>query len=153
MANRKTYSGLIQGLHVFKKLDDMTKGELDSQLKHFIFEVRKENGERYPSSSLRDLFQGIGYHMNQNLNKCVKIFSDQEFTNSRNALDAAMKSATKDGIKPQGNGAASPLSPSDEEKLWSNGVLGMNTPNQLINTVFFSQDCSLDCVEGTNTGN
>lgn len=93
-------NGLINGLHVFKPLDEMTASELNSQLPFFIFEVRKTNGEKYPSSTLRDLFQAIGYHLTQNLGKPFKIFTDPEFQSSRQALDAAMKHANKEGVTP-----------------------------------------------------
>ena len=82
--------GIINGLHVFKKLDEMSKSELNSQLKFFVFEVRKQTGERYPSTSLRDLIQGIGYHYGSVLQKGYRIFSDPEFKDTLGYLNAAM---------------------------------------------------------------
>lgn len=130
-------NGLVNGLHVFKDLESMSQSELNSQLPFFFFEVRKMNGEYYPSNSLRDIFQGIGYYLNQILGKPYKLFSDKEFGDSRNALDASMKCANKAGIKPSGNGSASPISHEQEELMWSRNVLGHETPKQLINTIFF----------------
>lgn len=54
--------GIINGLHVFKPLEEMSATELDSQLRYFVFEVRKVNGELYPANTLRDIFQGIGFY-------------------------------------------------------------------------------------------
>ena len=39
--NERQNSGIINGLHVFKSLEEMTKLDLDSQLQYFIFEARK----------------------------------------------------------------------------------------------------------------
>ena len=129
--------GLIDGLHVFKTFDDFSKDDLDSQLKYFIFEARKCTGERYPSNSLRDLIQGIGYYVSHILKKDWRIFSDVEFTSTRNALNAAMIEANKLKIEANGNGGASSLTTDQEEKLWSSGVLGTNSPRQLLKTIFF----------------
>lgn len=126
-------SGIINGLQVFKTLNDMSKGELNSQLEYFIFEVRKENGDRYPRNTLKDLFQGIGYHMSCIQKNNFKIFSDEEFFTARAALDAAMKKADRDGIFPQGNGSASPITPKEEENLWEENILGDKNPKQLLN--------------------
>lgn len=130
-------NGLISGLHVFKPLEDMTKIELNSQLKYFLFEVRKVNKDRYPSNSLRDLYQGIGYHLHQMKGKPFKLFSDSEFADARAALDAAMKLANREGVSPQGNGPATAISPDQEEQLWVKGILGSDNPKKLLNTIFY----------------
>ena len=109
--------GLIDGLHVLKSLKKLTKCDWDSQLKYFIFEVRKCTGERYPSNSLRDLIQGIGYFMCHMLKKNWRIFSDAEFISTRNALNAAMIEVNKLKIEPDGNGGASLVTSYQEEKL------------------------------------
>ena len=49
-------NGLVNGLHVFKTLEEMTENDLNSQVKYFVFEVRKQNGDRYPSSTLKDIY-------------------------------------------------------------------------------------------------
>ena len=115
-------NGLIQGLHVFKDIENMSQSELDSQLKYFVFEVRKVNGERYPANTLRDIFQGIGFYINQIIGKPFKLFSDSEFAESRRSLDAAMKTANKDGIVAAGNGPASPILPDQENILWEKNL-------------------------------
>ena len=138
--NERQKNGLINGLHVFKPLKDMTKSKLNSQLEFFIFEVRKQNGGRYPRNSLRDLFQGIGYYMSQIQQQECHIFSDPEFFSSRAALDSAMKLANKDGVVPEGNGSATPISANDEEKLWEQNILGDSNPAQLLHTIFFTSE-------------
>ena len=52
-------NGIFNGLRVFKDFEEMTKSELDSQLQYFVFEVRKKT--KYPATTLKDIFQGIGY--------------------------------------------------------------------------------------------
>ena len=124
-------------MHVFKELEDMTSGDLNSQLKFFVFEVRKVNGERYPSSSLRDLVQGIGYYVGTIMKKNIRIFSDAEFRETVASLNAAMIENNKLKVLPSGNGPASAISPSQEDLLWERGVLGKNTPKTLVRTIFF----------------
>ena len=136
LKNRQS-QGIIEGLHVFKNLEDMSKGELDSQLRYFVFEARKCNGEHYPANSLRDLFQGIGFYITNVLQKDWRIFSDREFVSSSQSLNAAMISANRNNIRPQGDGPSAPVSKEAEERLWNIGILGSKTPKQLIRTVFF----------------
>jgi hypothetical protein len=136
LKNRQS-QGIIEGLHVFKSFEQMSKSELDSQLRYFVFEARKCNGESYPANSLRDLFQGIGFYVTTVLRKDWRIFSDREFVSSRQSLNAAMISANRDNIRPQGDGPSAPISREAEERLWNIGILGTMTPKQLIRTLFF----------------
>jgi len=128
--------GIINGLHVFKPLEEMSAAELDSQLRYFVFEVRKVNGEFYPANTLRDIFQGIGFHLKNVMKRDWRIFSDREFKASRDALNSAMIMANRKKVEPQGGGPSIPLSYDNEEKLWNTGILGCETPKQLIRTVF-----------------
>lgn len=137
LINRQS-SGIINGLHVFKPLADMSKGDLDSQLQYFIFETRKKNGERYPATTLRDIFQGISYHVKIVISKGWRLFDDDQFQLSRNALDAAMKEANKSNITSAGNGASTPITLQQEDKLWETGVLGDDNPTTLLRTIFYS---------------
>ena len=128
--------GIINGLHVFKPLEEMSATELDSQLRYFVFEVRKVNGELYPANTLRDIFQGIGFYAKNVMKRDWRIFSDREFKASRDALNSAMISTNRKKVEPQGGGPSMPLSHDNEEKLWNAGILGTETPKQLIKTLF-----------------
>ena len=130
-------NGLINGLHVFKAFEDMLKSETDSQLQYFAFEVRKQDGSRYPASSLRDIFQGIGYYLRNKLGRDWRIFNDHEFQATRMALDAAMKEANALKIGSQGSGPSQPITQEQEDRLWESGILGDSNPTVLLHTIFF----------------
>ena len=51
LSNRQQ-NGLINGLHVFKAPEEMSKSELNSQLQYFFFEVHNVKGEKYLSNTL-----------------------------------------------------------------------------------------------------
>ena len=61
--------------------------ELQADLCDFIVEIRKENGEQYPSSSMYDLILGF-------TNKLVP----GAFRSVRNTLDNVMKERTAEGV-------------------------------------------------------
>uniref|UniRef100_A0A1I8H6L5 DUF3504 domain-containing protein n=1 Tax=Macrostomum lignano TaxID=282301 RepID=A0A1I8H6L5_9PLAT len=70
------------------------------------------------------------------VNECGKLWSlwkDVEFNESRRVLDASMKMSTRDG-KGSGLRHAGPVPSSIEEKLWSEGVLGSDSPRQLVSS-------------------
>ena len=129
--------GIVEGLHVFKTFEEMTKSELDHQLSYFLFETRKKDGSKYPSTSIRDLYQGIGYYIVNILKRDWRVFTDQEFMRARQSLNAAMIAVNKENVQAQGGGPSAPISENSEAILWSSGVLGDETPKQLVRTVFF----------------
>ena len=130
-------NGLIGGSHFFKTFEEMSKGDLNSQLEYFVFEVRKSNGKKYPASSLRDLFQGIGYYITTILKRDWRIFNDSEFVGARKALNAAMIETNKEKVEASGRGPAEAISKEQEEKLWNGGLLGNDSPRKLLRTLFF----------------
>ena len=95
--------------------------------------------------------QGCIYSMTPNLN-CItglyqnaeaflfqpgwNICTDVEFINFQKTLHAQMKKLKSEGI---GNTKrqAEPISSKDEEQLWTTGLLGMHTPQVLLDTIFY----------------
>ena len=84
--------------NVYKYLDEMEKCDLNYALKSFVFEVRKVDGSQYPSESLRHLVVSIFHHLRHTVKRSWDFFKDPEFTESRDALDSAMKLSTKRGV-------------------------------------------------------
>ena len=99
--------------------------------------MRNKKGGRYPATSLRDIFQGIGYHLKVVLRRGWRIFNDSEFSLSRTSLDAAMKEANSLGVRSQGSGPSDAVSKIQEEYLWDREVLGDTSPEVLLRTIFF----------------
>ena len=77
-----------------RSLSECTPVELDFWLSRFIVEVRNENGDSYPASTLYSLACGLNRHIKEELERVdVEILSkkDTRFANFRYALDSKMK--------------------------------------------------------------
>ena len=69
--------------------------ELQADLCDFIVEIRKENGEQYPSSSMYDLISGLYLERKHGFtNKLVS----GTFRSVRNTLDNVMKERTAEVV-------------------------------------------------------
>ena len=71
--------------------------ELQSDLCDFIVEIRKENGEQYPSSSMYDLISGLSLYLEREHGFTDKLVSGA-FIAVRNTLDNVMKERTAEGV-------------------------------------------------------
>ena len=119
-----------------KELTDMTKPELQYWMIRFVPEVRKQNGDVYPPSTLHHLCSGIMRHLRWSGQPELDIFKDAEFCDFRGTLDAEMKRLQEQGVgsvKRQ----AEILTEADEETLWKKGLLGELTPQSLVDTMVF----------------
>ena len=64
--------------------------ELQADRCYFIVEIRKENGEQYPSSSMYDLISGLSLYLEREHGFTNKLVSGA-FRSVRNTLDNVMK--------------------------------------------------------------
>ena len=108
--------------------------ELQADLCDFIVEIRKENGEQYPSSSMYDLISGISLYLEREHGFTNKLVSDA-FRSVRNTLDNIMKERTAEGVG--GRPERDPILEEHEQVLWEKGILGEDSPDKLRQTVFF----------------
>ena len=107
---------------------------LHSDVCDSICEIRKENGEQYPGSSLYDLLSGLSTHLQRDYGFSNKLMS-RAFADIHNTLDNLMKERSADGIK--GHPEREPVLEDHEQILWDKGILGEDTPDKLRKTVFF----------------
>lgn len=101
----------------------------------FIYEVRRQDGNRYPRNTLVSMVAGLNAHFLCN-GRSLSLFKDEEFNHFREILDLACKESTKDGIGIYQKQAET-ISESEEELLWSSGALGDDSPTSLINTLLY----------------
>ena len=82
-----------------KPIDTSAKDmdELQADLCDFIVEIRKENGEQYPSSSMYDLISGLSLYLEREHGFTNKLVSGA-FRAVRNTLDNVMKERTAEGV-------------------------------------------------------
>ena len=71
--------------------------ELQADLCDFTVEIRKENGEQYPPSSMYDLISGLSLYLEREHGFTNKLVSGA-FRSVRNTLDNVMKERTAEGV-------------------------------------------------------
>ena len=119
-------------------LDDITTITQESllfALCRFITEVKKLDGSDFPARTLYDILICVQFHL-ETLGFPWKLINDVAFTELKFTLDNLMKQRTSMGIGVSVK-KAQVLSVTDEEYLWSLGLLGTHLPDVLLNTVVF----------------
>ena len=127
---------LDETLKVYKNVDEFNATDLNYCLKHFVIEVRKCNGEKYPPRTLKELVAAIQHYFNYSLRIPLSIFNDKEFIESREVLDGCMKMSAQEGNRKPVKRAAV-ISRDSEETLWNTGVFGRSNPKQVIDTLVY----------------
>ena len=115
--------------------DTITVESLNFAIPRFITEVRKLNGEHYFGKTLYDIVICTQFHL-ETLGFCFKLLNDDTFRQIKWSLDNLMKLRTSQGVGVSVK-KAQILTISDEEYLWSLGLLGRHSPEVLLNTVVF----------------
>ncbi len=112
----------------------VSKGNLAFSLCAFVSEVKKKDGTEYPGATLYQIIICIQFFL-QKHGIDWKILDDPDFVRLRFTLDNVMKQRAKArlGLKK----SAQVISVTDEEKMWSDGVLGDSNLDQLRNTLMY----------------
>ena len=131
---------------VVRDLDDVSSFDqtiFNEELCKFITEVKKLDGSEFPAKTLYDIVICLQFHL-ETLGLMWKLLSDDIFKDVRFMLDNLMKSRTQEGI---GNKVrrAQVLTFTDEDLLWSLGLLGTHSPEALLYSVLYTigLSCSL----------
>ena len=110
---------------------------LNKWLSVYVIETRKQDGERYPASTLNLLLcRLIGYM--KKLNPATPNFldkNDDHFAGLRGTTDVVARKLRKDGVGASVIHTAT-ISQEEEEQLWGEGVLRLSTPQALLNATF-----------------
>jgi hypothetical protein len=119
-----------------------------SYLCKFVMETRKENGEKYPPRTLFQLLSGLLRYMREKKNDAFNIFDEKDpnFTPLKKVMDSHFKQLHSEGLGTNPS-QSDVISKDNENLLWSKGVMGLDTPKQLVRTVFFYTGLSL-CLRG-----
>ena len=131
---RNTSSDLESVECDIEDVQNLSKQLLSTAVCKFITEVKKVDGSDFPSRTMYDIVICLQFWLESNgLNwKLISEFSDVKWT-----LDNVMKIHYQQGV---GNKVrqAEIVSFSDEELMWSLGLLGMHNPQGLLNTLVYS---------------
>ena len=119
-----------------REVSDINPQELDRYLANFIRSVRRKDGEDYEPSSLRSLIASFERHLKKT-NYPASIITDKEFELTRKSLQSKQKELKKAG---RGNKerAAAPLSDSEVNILYEKNLLGVSSPESILNTVWLN---------------
>lgn len=121
---------------------------LCSYLCRFVMETRKENGEKYPPRTLFQLLSGLLRYMRDKKSNAFNIFDEKDanFVPLKKVMDSHFKQLHSEGVGTHPC-QSDVISTEQEELLWTKGVMGVDTPKQLLRTVFFYGGLSL-CLRG-----
>ena len=114
----------------------ITAASLKFALCRLITEVKKVDGSDFPGKTLYHIIICVQFHL-ETLGFAFKIVNDPTFKDLKFTLDNTMDACTIQGIGTSVK-QAEILSATDEDLLWSLGLLGTSTPHQLLHTVIFS---------------
>ncbi len=130
------------------RVENLSTEEVARLLPNFVMEARRQDGTPYPPNTLVMLVAGIQRHLRENGQPELSIMSDKDgrFARTRAALDARMKSLTKDGVGTVRK-QAEPLTPEQEDTLWSSGIFSLDSGWGLTYAVFW-YNCKLFGLRG-----
>ena len=117
-------------------LEGKDLSSLGNWLGRFVVEVRRQDGKHYPPKTLQLLLFGLQRHLNSALSTEVNFMRDPEFHDLRKILDSYYRKLHQEGVGCSSK-STELLTREDEEKLWQSGVLNPDTPQGLLNCVFF----------------
>ena len=104
-------------------------------LRRFVTEVRKLDGTDFPAKTLYQIVLCVQFHL-ETKGIIWRLLDDDCFSDLKFTLDNVMKQRTSAGIGISVR-KADVISKTDEDILWSRGVLGTDDPEQLLNTVVY----------------
>ena len=112
----------------------MTVDELRYSITRFIIEVKKNNGEDFPTRTLYQIVICFQEYL-ETFDLNYKLLQDDEFTEVKRVLDCTMKERAKKGIGINRK-HAQVIILQEADTLWQKGILGTDTPEKLLDTLF-----------------
>ena len=113
----------------------ITAESLKFALCRFITEIKKVNGDNFPGKTLYHIVVCVQFHL-ECMGFAFKVINDPAFQDLKYTLDNTMKARVSHRIGISVH-KADVITATDEDLLWSLGLLGTSHPNQLLNTVIF----------------
>lgn len=121
--------------HIPDNILNMTNYEINECLCYFVAEVKNVCGQDYYPNSLYELITSIQLHLREN-DRHINLLEDNDFVKIRKVLDARMKELTKSGLGTKKKQAET-ISIDQENKMWTEGILGEDNPQKLLDTIIY----------------
>jgi integrase len=118
------------------KMEELSPSQLDTYLSKFLLAVRKKNGEEYEPTTLRGFISSVERYLKKH-RYCESVVTGQSFSRTRETLRSKQKQLKRDGKGNKPFEAAS-LTQEELEMLYSSGAFGCNSPQALINTLWYN---------------
>ena len=121
---------------------------LNRWLSLYLIETRRKDGKNFPSSTLDCLLSGL-LRYTRNLNPNAVNFLDEKdaiFVGLRGVRDNMSRKLREEGVGASVKHTEA-VSREEEEKLWSSGLLGIDSPRCLANAIFYGNGKNL-CLRG-----
>ena len=104
-------------------------------LERFYAEVKNKHGDDYEPDSLKVMLTALGRDLKEKGYK-LSIIRDREFSSSKQVLKGKVKQLRKAGLGKRPNKARQ-VSAEEEEILWKTGKFGRQSPEALIQTMWW----------------
>ena len=118
------------------RMEELSPSELDTYISKFLLAVRKKNGEEYEPTTLRGFISSVERYLKKH-RYCESVVTGQSFARTRGTLRSKQKQLKRDGKGNKPFEAAS-LTKEEIEMLYSSGAFGCNSPQALINTLWYN---------------
>ena len=115
-------------------LDGFSEFDLAYSLCRFVREVRKLDGSEYPPNTVREIIVMLQMFLHENSINW-KLLDGENFVGLRNVVDNTMKERHALGLGVRQSSEI--ISISHEERLFRSGVLGVDSPSQLLQTLIY----------------
>ena len=115
-------------------LNCFSESDLCFALCRFVREVKKLDGSEYPPNTVRELVIMIQMYLHEN-GVFWKLLDQAEFVALCNVVDNTMKQRHSQGLGIRKSSDV--ISLKHEDKLFNEGILGEDSPMQLLNTVIY----------------
>ena len=139
--NKNTARKTSQDVALFKTF--LREGKLNDpeeltplQLRQFIVSVRKQDGSDYEPSPLRCMVASIERYLKKK-SYDFSVINSIEFAGTREVLKAKQKALKSSGKDNKPNDSCS-LTDSEVDELYRKGQLGSQTPEAMLNTLWFN---------------
>ena len=108
---------------------------MDRYVGGMLLELKKPNNKDYEPDTLTSFYQSINRKL-EDIGYGYSLVDSKELKLSKKVLESRRRDLKQKGLGNRPN-VAHPLSKNDEEKLWETKQFGSETPQSLINTVWY----------------
>ena len=119
-----------------RDMQEIPPADLDRYLSKFLVSVRKKSGDEYERTTLRGFIASVDSYLKK-FRYSESVITDQNFANTRAVLKSKQKQLKRlgKGNRPQ---EAAPLTDDEITALFISNVMGIHSPEALVNILWFN---------------